>query len=259
MQISSTPTAYGGGEAQRLLNLLLQRQGSPTGQDLPGAGQASTAASTPSAQPASSATAAQFTADTLSSLLSAQEAPPSSSDVAAKLIGTADTNGDGALSLDEVESALGQDTTSGADALSQAFAKVDANGDGQLGADELSSALDAQNSASVAQNAPSENAQKAHAHHHAHHAASSSTDVASQMLGAVDSNGDGQLSASEIQTALGSSSSDSLTSAMSTLDTNGDGQLSASELSTAIDAFRTANQHGGSTPATAQSSQVVMA
>ena len=260
MQISSTPTAYGGGEAQRLLNLLLQRQGSPTGQDLPGAGQASTAASTPPAQPASSTSAAQFTADTLSSLLSAQEAPPSNSDVAAKVIGTADTNGDGALSLDEVESALGQDTTSGADALSQAFAKVDANGDGQLSAGELSSALDAQNSASVAQNAPSENAQRAHAHHHAHHAASSSTDVASQMLGAVDGNGDGQLSASEIQAALGSSSSDSLTSAIGTLDTNGDGQLSASELSTAIDAFRTANQRGGWTTATtAQSSQVVTA
>jgi Ca2+-binding EF-hand superfamily protein len=258
MQISSTPTAYGGAEAQRLLNLLLQRQSAPTGQDLPGADQAS-AASTPSAQPTSNASAAQFTADTLSSLLSAQEAPPSSSDVAAKLIGTADTNGDGALSLDEVGTALGQDTTSGADALSQAFAKVDTNGDGQLSASELSTALDAQNSASVGQNAPSEKAHRAHAHH-AHHAASSSTDVASQMLGAVDANGDGQLSASEIQTALGSSSSDSLTSAIGALDTNGDGQLSASELSTAIDAFRTADQRGGSTTATtAQSAQVVTA
>jgi Ca2+-binding EF-hand superfamily protein len=256
MQISSTPTAYGGAEAQRLLNLLLQRQGSPTGQDLPGSGQAPTAASTPPAQPTSGASAAQFTADTLSSLLSAQEAPPSSSDVAAKLIGTADTNGDGALSLDEVGTALGQDTTSGADALGQAFAKVDANGDGQLSASELSSALDAQKSAS---GAPNEKAQRAHAHR-MHQAASSSTDVASQVLGALDANGDGQLSASEIQTALGSSSSDSLTSAIGKLDTNADGQLSASELSTAIDAFRAANQRGGSTAATtAQSTQVVAA
>jgi Ca2+-binding EF-hand superfamily protein len=251
MQIPSTPTAYGGSEAQRLLNLLLQRQAPPTGQDLPGAGQASTAASTPPAQPAGGATAAQFTSDTLSSLLSAQEAPPSSSDVAAKLIGTADTNGDGALSLDEVESALGQDTTSGADALSQAFSKIDTNGDGQVDAGELTSALDAQKSASGAHHA--------HHAHHAHQAAPSSTDLASEVLGAVDGNGDGQLSASEIQTALGSSSSGSLTSAIGTLDTNGDGQLSASELSTAIDAFRTAHQSSGSTPATAQSSQVVMA
>ena len=255
MQISSTPTAYGGAEAQRLLNLLLQRQGSPTGQDLPGAGQASTPP-TPSAQQASGATAAQFTADTLSSLLSAQEAPPSSSDVAAKLIGTADTNGDGALSLDEVKSALGQgatqNTASGADALGQAFAKLDANGDGQLSASELSSALDAQKSASGADHA--------HHAHHAHQAAASSTDLASAVLGAVDANGDGQLSASEIQAALGASSGDSLTSAIGKLDTNADGQLSASELSAAIDAFRAAHQRGGSATSTAApSAQVVTA
>jgi Ca2+-binding EF-hand superfamily protein len=259
MQISSTPTAYGGADAQRLLNMLLQRQGSTTGQDLPGASQASSAASTPSAQPTSDTSAAQFTSDTLSSLLAAQEAPPSSSDVAATLIGTADTNGDGTLSLDEVEGALGQDTTSGADALSQSFAKIDTNGDGQLSASELSSSLDAQNAASGAQNAPSEKAQRAHAHH-AHHAETSSTDAASQMLGALDTNGDGQLSADEIQTGLGSNSGASLTSALGTLDTNGDGQLSASELSTAIDAFRTANQRDGSQTSTAaQSAQVVMA
>jgi Ca2+-binding EF-hand superfamily protein len=259
MQISSTPTAYGGADAQRLLNLLLQRQGSTTGQDLPGASQPSTAASTPSAQPTSDTSAAQFTSDTLSSLLAAQEAPPSSSNVAATLIGTADTNGDGALSLDEVEGALGQDTTSGADALSQSFATIDTNGDGQLSASELSTSLDAQNAASGVQSAPSEQAQRAHAHH-AHHAQTSSTDAASQMLDALDANGDGQLSASEIQSASGSSSSDSLTSALGTLDTNGDGQLSASELSSAIDAFRAANQHDGSaTATTAQSAQVVMA
>ncbi len=251
MQISSTPTAYGGSEAQRLLNLLLQGQGAPPGQDLPGAGQASTVAATPPTQPASGPNAAQFTADTLSSLLSAQEAPPSSADVAAKVIGTADTNGDGALSLSEVESALGQDTTSGADALSQAFTKVDTNGDGQLSASELASALDAQKSASGGD---------AHHAHHAHQTAPSSTDLASSMLGALDTNGDGQLSATEIQTALGSSSSDSLTSAIGKLDTNGDGQLSASELSAAIDAFRAAHQRGGSATATAaQPAQAVTA
>ncbi|MDB5496813.1 MAG: hypothetical protein JWP28_844 [Phenylobacterium sp.] len=259
MQISSTPTAYGGGDAQRLLSLLLQQQGAQAGQDVPGADSTSATTSPSSTQPSSSPSAAQFTAKTLASLLSAQEAPPSSSDVAARLVSTADTNGDGSLGLDEIEKALGQDTTSGADALSQAFSKLDTNGDGQLSASELSSALDAQNSASVGQNAPSEKAQRAHAHH-AHHAASSSTDVASQMLGAVDANGDGQLSASEIQTALGSSSSDSLTSAMSALDTNGDGQLSATELSTAIDAFRAAHNRGGSdTGATTSSAQAVTA
>ncbi len=251
MQISSTPTAYGGGEAQRLLNALLQRQGAAPGQDLPGADQASTATSGSSTQPAGGPDAAQFTADTLSSLLSAQEAPPTSSDIAAKVIGTADTNGDGALSLDEVESALGQDTTSGADALGQAFAKVDANGDGSIDANELTTALDARK--------PASGAHHAHHAHHAHQAAPTGSDLASNVLGAVDTDGDGELSAAEIQSALGSSSGDSLTAAIGKLDTDADGKLSASELSSAIDAFRAAIHRGGGTTAAAPSAQVVTA
>src|SRR5882672_170079 len=119
MQLSSTPTAYGGGDAQRLLSLLLQQQGVQAGQNVPGAGSTSAATPPSPTQPSGGANAAQFTSETLSSLLSAQEAPPSSSDLAAMVVSTADTNGDGSLSLDEVEKALGHDTTSGADALSQ--------------------------------------------------------------------------------------------------------------------------------------------
>ncbi|HEY8004661.1 MAG TPA: hypothetical protein VIE16_10565 [Phenylobacterium sp.] len=153
--------------------------------------------------------------------MSAQEAPPSNADIAAKIIGTVDTNNDSQISLDEVEKALGQDATSGADALGQAFAKVDANGDGQISADELTSALDAKNAASGAPQAQ-------HAHHgrHAHHAASSA-DLASRLLGQADS--------------------------------DGDGKLSASELSTAIDAFRTAHHHGGGADAAASTTQAVTA
>jgi Ca2+-binding EF-hand superfamily protein len=249
MQISSTPTAYGGGEAQRLLGLLLQQQGAQAGQDVPSA-DATSATTSPPTQPAGGSSAAQFTSDTLSSLLSAQEAPPSSADIAAKVISTADTNGDGSLSLDEVEKALGQDTTSGADALSQAFSKLDANGDGQIGADELTSALDAKKAAGGA-----------HHGHHAHHAGqASSTDLASQVIGEADTNGDGELSADEIQTALGSKAGDNLSSAIGALDTNGDGKLSATELSTAIDAFRAAHNRGGSdTGVTSASAQAVTA
>src|SRR5450432_3796988 len=151
MQISSTPTAYGGGEAQRLLNMLLQPQAAPAGQDLPGAATTTTTTTTTiTTQPTSSPNAAQFATDTLASLLSAQEAPPSSANVAAKIIGVADTNGDGSLNLTEVESALGADTTTGAEAsssanaLSQAFNSIDTNSDGQISAGELTNALAAQ-------------------------------------------------------------------------------------------------------------------
>ena len=202
MQISSTPTAYGGSEAQRLLNMLLQPQAAAAGQDLPGAATAAattTATTAAAPTPTSSPSAAQFTSDTLASLLSAQEAPPSAADVAAKVISTADTNGDGSLSLTEVETALGGDTTSGASAVGQAFSAIDTNGDGQISAGELTNALDAQNSAQGAQGAH-------HGHHH-HHAGgaggASSTDLANQLLGSTDANGDGQLSLTEIENALG--------------------------------------------------------
>ena len=267
MQISSTPTAYGGSEAQRLLNMLLQPQAPPAGQDLPGADSSTTTSTTttpPAPQPASSPASTQFATNTLASLLSAQEAPPSSANIASQIIGVADTNGDGSLSLSEVEKALGADTTTGADAssnpspLAQAFASIDTNGDGQISATELSNALDAQKAA--------QGAHHAHHGHHAHaaqQAPQSSTDLASQLLGSADSNGDGELSVAEIESALGTSASNSatdmLTSAIGKLDTNGDGQLSASELSAGIDAFRAAHHRGGAETAQGQSAQAVSA
>jgi Ca2+-binding EF-hand superfamily protein len=252
MQISSTPTAYGGSEAQRLLSMLLPQQADGAGQDLPGSTpQAAAPQGSPATSPTSSPSAAQFVSDTLASLLSAQEAPPSSADVAGKIIGAADTNADGALSLSEVETALGSDTTSGADALSQAFSSIDTDGDGQISAGELTSALDAKNGA--------QGTQHAHHGHHAHGAAPSSTDLATQLLGSADSDGDGSLSVSEIENVLGSSTApgadDVLTSAIGKMDSDGDGKLSSTELSAGIDAFRAAHQRGQQ----AQSSQAVTA
>jgi Ca2+-binding EF-hand superfamily protein len=190
----------------------------------------------------------------LASLLSAQEAPPSSSNVASKVIGAADANGDGSLSLNEVEQALGADTTTGASALGQAFSSVDSNGDGQISAGELTTALDAQ-----------KGAQGAHHGHHAHHAHGtppSSSGLASQVLGSADADGDGELSVAEIGDVLGASSStatDALTSAVNSLDTNGDGKLSTTELSAGIDAFRAAHHRGGSEATQSQSAQAVTA
>jgi Ca2+-binding EF-hand superfamily protein len=246
--------------------MLLQPQ-APAGQDLPGADATTTTsapATPPAPQPTSNPASTQFAAKTLASLLSAQEAPPSSADVAAKIIGVADANGDGSLSLSEVEKALGADTTTGADAssganpLAQAFASIDTNGDGQVSATELTNALDAQKAA--------QGARHGHHGHHAHaaqQAPQSSTDLAAQLVGSADSNGDGELSVSEIETALGTSASNSatdlLTSAIGKLDTNGDGQLSATELSAGIDAFRAAHHRGGAPAAQSQSAQAVTA
>ncbi len=247
MQISSTPTAYGGDQAQRLLAMLLPPQGPSSGQDLPGADSVRPGqppSPPPASQPAGRTSAAQFASSTLASLLSAQEAPPTSAEVAGKIISAADADGDGALSLSEIEKAIGADTTSGTDPLSQAFASLDTNGDSKVSASELSTALDVQKGAGGA-----------HRHHQAHRAPPTSSDLAAKAIGAADTNGDGSLSVDEIETALGStlaaSAKDALTSAIGKLDTNGDGKLSPAELSAGIDAFRAA-RHRGETDTAAQ-------
>lgn len=283
MQISSTPTAYGGGEAQRLLNMLLQPRGQDGGQDLPTpSSTATTTTGAQAAQPTSSPSATQFVSDTLASLLSAQEAPPSASTVANEIIKVADTNGDGSLSLSEVEAALGQTTTSGADStsgsssadgLAQAFAQIDTNGDGQISAQELTNALGAMNGQQGAQGPDGVHHGGGHHHHHGMGGmggaggadSTSSTDLADTLMGQLDQNGDGTLSLTEIENALGisptSSSASSLSTAFNSLDTNGDGQLSTSEIAAGIDAFRAAHHMAGPTgpSTTASTTQAVSA
>ena len=255
MQIPSTSTAYGGGEAQRLLARLFQQQGPPAGQDLPGdSTQPVAAPASPPTSPANPPGAASFAQATLASLLDTQAPAPTSADIAQKVIGAAYSDGDGALSLAEVEAALGQDTTSGDSGVSQAFAKLDANGDGKLSQDELASAIDARKSASGVHH---------HHHHHGHATAASQAQpsdggLASAILGQADSNGDGALSADEIAQALGTSASDGLKQSLAGFDKDGDGKLDSSELAAAIDAFRTA-QLGQARTADAGQAQAVTA
>lgn len=66
--------------------------------------------------------------------------PPSAGDVAADVLASADNDESGALSLDEISTALGQDDQT---SLSDAFAALDTDGDGGLGAEELTSAVTA--------------------------------------------------------------------------------------------------------------------
>lgn len=66
--------------------------------------------------------------------------PPSSDEVASKLIGETDGDSDGSLSLEEILAKLGDGASDGA---SEAFDKLDTNADGLLSSSELSAALDA--------------------------------------------------------------------------------------------------------------------
>jgi Ca2+-binding EF-hand superfamily protein len=198
---------------QRLLQGASSNQ-APAVQNLPSGGQDAQAAATNTG-----CAGPQMGGDTMSALMSLQGGQPavSSSDVARQLISGLDTNGDGAVSLDEIQQAL-SNAGQNADA-SQAFASVDKNGDGKLSTDELTSALD--------------QLQQSHGHHR-HHGAER---AAQEITSSIDSNGDGQLSLDEVTSALGSSNSDSasnIAQGFSALDTNGDGKLSADELASAI-------------------------
>src|SRR5258705_11590916 len=114
MQTSSVSTAYGGSQAQRMLAVLLQQQ-TRTGQDVQGASDASAGQRPSGPHPGRPAgprpgggASGQFATSTLTDLLSTQEgeeaspfAPPSSSDIAAKLVSQADSKGDGDHGIDE--------------------------------------------------------------------------------------------------------------------------------------------------------------
>lgn len=136
MQISANSAAYGSAHAQKLLSMILRPQAEADGQEMPGEVQAGGKGRLSGPPPGPPPSGGTFASMTLSSLLGAQE-ESGEADMVSDLIASADADSDGALSLDEIRSALGQD----GDALSEAVAKLDSDGDGRLGAAELSAAL----------------------------------------------------------------------------------------------------------------------
>ncbi|MBI1361642.1 MAG: hypothetical protein GC155_15295 [Alphaproteobacteria bacterium] len=76
----------------------------------------------------------------------------------------------------------------------------------------------------------------------------SASDVASQLIDALDTNGDGVVSAEEIQKGLEAGGSNvDISKAFAAVDTNGDGQISKDELTTAVQTDMDAHKahHGG--------------
>ena len=152
------------------------------------------------------------------------------------LFSAMDSNGDGIVTEAEMENYIQQQggTQSQADKL---FTTLTQNGSSGITENQLAS--------DIAQ------AQKAHHHHHHHQSAeappsssgdTSSTDLASQIFGGLDSNQDGTLSAGELTAAgLGTTdptlssaassgaSSSNAPNSLASLDSNGDGSVSANE------------------------------
>ena len=154
--------------------------------------------------------------------------PPSAADVASNIMSSLDTDGDGSISLSEAEA------NGNADAAN-AFSALDTNGDGKIDSDELTSAV--QSAHDELASAQSDGAQASggvrHGRHH-HHA--SATDLAAGIMDQADADSSGGLSLDEVSSALGVSSDDAK-AGFSALDSNGDGQLSVSELTSAISQY----------------------
>ena len=257
--------SYQGTDLQRLLGLLQSGQTPAAGQNLPtqadGAQSATTPPPPPPPSPAPASAADQFATDTLSSLLGAQGSSTSSAanSLASMMMGALDGNGDGSLSLDEVNQALtGSGSSSSSSDIASAFSALDTNKDGVVSAQELAAALQSSGLAGGSQADPTQQAAAqgagGHYHHHHHHggggaesaSSASASGMASQIVGSLDANDDGTVSLDEITQALSASGTGStastttsgLASAFSALDTNGDGKLSADELTTAIQAYQ---------------------
>ena len=210
MQIVGSAQLSGPDPLQRLLGLLpSQTQGA--GQTSPVGAEDTAEPPSPSPPKADQGPAARFAARTLASLLQVQQQPPAAGDLADALIGQADVNGDGGLSIEEIQAELAKagDSATGAQAISQAMTKLDTDGDGKLSAGELAAGFEAlaqargqTQTASQADPAAGAPAPPGLRHrHHGHHGVSS-TDLAQLLLGAGDADGDGKLSGAELAAAI---------------------------------------------------------
>lgn len=224
MNISSSSMSYLAMGLERLLSGAASGAGqsAPTGQEAPSSGEGGGV--TAAASPATPASFTPFAGGMMSGLLDLQQAPPSSSDAAAQLISSKDTDADGQLSLAEVKTAVGDGTDAASgytQSVESGFAKLDANGDGQLSASELASALDSA---------------KASGGHHHHHHMRGAGHLADALMQQMDTDQSGGISLDEAASALGEDSG-SLSAGFARLDANGDGQLGAGELKSALAAY----------------------
>ena len=191
-------------------------------QNVPGAGQQMPGAA--ATAKTSGISGAQMSSDMLMQLLNMQSGPPSANDAATHMISDLDSDGDGALSLAEA-------TATGSSKAAEAFAALDSDGDGSLTTGELASSLEQMGPPPSGRphGGPPPGGPPA--------GGRSSSDIASGIMSAVDSDDDGGISLSEITSVTNTDESSETQSAFSSLDTDGDGKLSMAELTAALDKY----------------------
>ena len=187
-----------------------------------------------------------FSGQTLGALTSAQEGAGGwrqqmDSIVANSMISQLDSNGDGSLSLSEIQNALGGSSSAGSstsastssntvstlDGLAGAFAAVDANGDGELSADELTNAL--------GQLGQGQGQGGVHGHHGHHHHGGGDIDALLGNGGSTDGSTDPTSASGSTSTSSDTASTASSSTTSNTISTL-DG-LSTADVAQALQAF----------------------
>jgi hypothetical protein len=151
-----------------------------TGQNLP------TVSSSLAPAPLSATPSSQFASGILSALMAAQQGQPSDQTVAGQIISAINPNGDGSLSLSQVEQTLtgsAATTSPQQQSIANAFAQLDTNGDGSLSQGELANALQSLQQDDATQGAASTGGRH---HHHHHMQAESATDATTTSSTAGD-------------------------------------------------------------------------
>lgn len=146
------------------------------------------------------------------SSLSSSTASSGSNKFQEDLLARLDSDGDGAISKDELNSALSPQSRDGVTvSLSQAFSDLDSDGDDTLDADELASMTP-----------PPPPMQP-------------STDLAQDLLGSLDADGDGAVNNEELTAGISAAGSDiDASQVFDALDTNEDGTVSLQELTASL-------------------------
>ncbi len=213
------------------------------GQNVQGGGNSATATTLSG----SSSSGANFSGDTLRSLMSVQMLGSDSGSI----LSSSDANSDGLLSSDEISSALSANAPEGAKGLgledqmaSDMISALDSDGDGALSSDEIASGLsDAQTLQSQMQAMGGPPPGPPPGGGGLSSMGSSSSSGSSGAFEALDTNQDGTVSASELA-AANTDDTDATSGAkdlIAAADSDGDGALSGSEFADMLDGAKSSS------------------
>lgn len=177
---------------------------------------------------------------------SGKAASGSSSELKAKVFNSADQNGDGGISKDEL-TALMSDSSQSATDIAETFDALDTNQDGSISKSESDAAVDKAGQQRKAQGPPPPPPPS--------DSSSSESTSSNTIFDELDTNEDGTVSASELLAAFSngdnssaSGSSEDIKQLFDAMDTNKDGSVSKSELAAALaEAGKQSDTQGTST------------